>query len=87
MSMTALRSHLYDTPIPEYEEAKLNAMHATFSLMHVYPRLDRDVLAKGNNLFATLFFRYFKTNLTVFSSLQESLLNIYSFTGIWLYFS
>ena len=70
MSMPALRSHLYVTPLPRNEEAKFNAMHATYALIHIYPEIDEDVLVKGHNLFATLLQRYFKTNLQVLSHVR-----------------
>ena len=65
MSMAALRLHLYSTPIPLYEEAQFNVLHATYSLIHVHPQLNEDVLVKANNMFTILLQRYFKTDLQV----------------------
>ncbi len=65
MSMETLRSHLYSTPVPHYEEAQFTTMHATFSLVHVYPKLNEEVLTKANNMFVTLLQHFFQTNLQV----------------------
>ena len=65
---SSLKSLLYTTSLPNSEKAKFNAMHITFSLMHAYPKLDEDVLAKGIKTFTNIFnqyFGYFQENITV----------------------
>ena len=67
MSMPALRSHLYITQFSENEEAKFNTMHATYALIHIYHKMDKDVLVKGCSLFAVLLNRFFEDKLQVYN--------------------
>ena len=65
MSMPALKSCLYEMPIPLDEEAKFNIMHCTFVMIHIHQTPDDDVLIKGSQVFATLLQTYLETNLNV----------------------
>ena len=56
---SSLKSLLYTTSLPNSEQAKFDAMHITFSLMHAYSKLDENALAKGIKTFTNIFNRYF----------------------------
>ena len=78
MSFSALRSRLYMTNFPDVEEAKFNAIHSTFVLMHIYPHVNEDVLSKGCSLFTMFLEKYFTEDLKVRSIIMIIILYMYT---------
>lgn len=69
MSLPTLKQQIYDS-LSEFEdsavrEAMMNVMQATFVTLQSAPILDADILSKGQQIFDTLFSRYFKETMRV----------------------
>ena len=82
MTLPTLKKHVYQAlePISDNQtphliliEAKLNVLHATYLALLSEPRLDDDLILKGQQVFQTLFSRHFEENQEVGVRRRETL--------------
>lgn len=65
MTMTALKTHLYTTPLPLKEEAKFNIMHSTYLVMYSSSQPSEEAMYKAIQVVMSLLSKYFRTDLKV----------------------
>ena len=73
MTKTALKTHLYTTPLPCEEEAKFNIMHSTFLFIYNFSLPLEDAFVRVPRVTISLLSKYITIDLKVKFVLMEDI--------------